>query len=181
MIAEIGLALLWIAAALACLSLVAGTLFVLPGGSNTVFCRILGIPDDVVDEELRREGEDYYASDIGSANGTLLNGQLLRDLAVRKLEAQRARCVQVLREFQVQRAQRVRRAVVVLHRGLAVQPLRLRVERGVDAIARVLLPVARAGRAEPRIFGRDELPVLGDDAIELGQTEAPKGEPEPRR
>lgn len=29
--------------------------------------------------ELRREGEDYYASDIGSANGTLLNGQLLRE------------------------------------------------------------------------------------------------------
>ena len=29
--------------------------------------------------ELRREGEDYFAADIGSANGTLLNNQLLRE------------------------------------------------------------------------------------------------------
>jgi serine phosphatase RsbU (regulator of sigma subunit) len=29
--------------------------------------------------EVRREGDDYYVADVGSANGTLLNGKLLRE------------------------------------------------------------------------------------------------------
>ena len=142
-------------------------LTVLPGGATNVFCRILGIPDDVVDatEHLLAVADDFRPRrvDAGRVNGrhfTFASGIGLDASVVERVDS-RPRLKARLGEWFYAYA-----AVSTFSRRYLVSPPRVRVEVGGRAVEAVTVVVQNA---DPfTFFGRRPIRVAEGAGLDSG-------------
>jgi diacylglycerol kinase family enzyme len=139
----------------------------LPGGATNVFCRMLGVPDDIVDatEHLLRVADDWHPRrvDLAHVNGrafTFSGGVGLDASVVRRVDAH-PRLKRHLKQWYFTWA-----AVTTFTREYVVRPPRLEAQVGDQALRGITVVVQNGDPYS--YFGRRPLHVVEDVGLDDG-------------